>query len=40
VLPTFQQERYMAYDAILNGARALTFFGGNQPGCFSGTDAQ
>jgi hypothetical protein len=40
VLPTFQQERYMAYDAILNGARALTFFGGNVAGCFSGDDAQ
>jgi hypothetical protein len=40
VLPTFQQERYMAYDAILNGARALTFFGGNVAGCFSGSDAQ
>lgn len=30
----------MAYDAILNGARALTFFGGNNAGCFSGSDAQ
>jgi IPT/TIG domain-containing protein len=40
VLPTFQQERYMAYDAILNGARALTFFGGSNPGCFSESDAQ
>src|SRR5262249_47158801 len=39
VLPTFQQERYMAYDAILNGAKALTFFGGNIAGCFSGSDA-
>jgi hypothetical protein len=40
ILPTFQQERYMAYDAILNGAKALTFFGGNNANCFSGTDAQ
>jgi len=40
VLPTFQQERYMAYDAILNGARALNFYGGNVAGCFSGDDAQ
>lgn len=40
VLPTFQQERYMAYDAILNGARALTFYGGSNAGCFSGTDSQ
>ena len=39
VLPTFQQERYMAYDAILNGAKALTFYGGDNPGCFSGSDA-
>jgi hypothetical protein len=40
VVPTFLQERYMAYDAILNGARALTFFGGGTAGCFSGSDAQ
>jgi hypothetical protein len=40
VLPTFQQERYMAYDAILNGARALTFYGGSNTRCFSGSDAQ
>jgi hypothetical protein len=39
VLPTLQQERYMAYDAIVNGAKALTFFGGNIAGCFSGSDA-
>lgn len=30
----------MAYDAILNGAKALTFFGGNNANCFSGTDSQ
>jgi len=40
VVPSFQQERYMAYDAIVNGARALTFFGGNNTHCFSGSDAQ
>jgi IPT/TIG domain len=40
VLPTFDQERYMAYDAILNGARALNFYGGNIAGCFSGDDAE
>ena len=39
VVPTYQQERYMAYDAILNGAKALTFFGGNNSGCFSAGDA-
>jgi hypothetical protein len=40
VLPTFQQERYMAYDAIVNGADALAFYGGNLAGCWSPTDAQ
>jgi hypothetical protein len=40
ILPTLQQERYMAYDAILNGAKALTFYGGNIAGCFSATDSQ
>ena len=40
VVPTLQQERFMAYDAILNGAKALTFFGGNNANCFSGTDSQ
>jgi IPT/TIG domain len=39
VVPTFQQERFMAYDAIVNGARSLTFYGGDNPGCFSGSDA-
>ena len=38
VVPTYQQERYMAYDAILNGAKALTFFGGSNANCFSGSD--
>src|SRR5207248_5655854 len=38
VVPTYGQERFMAYDAILNGAKALTFFGGNNAGCFSGSD--
>ena len=27
--PTLQQERFMAYQAIVNGARGLTFFGGH-----------
>lgn len=39
VLPTAAQERYMAYDAIINGARALNFYGGRNPNCFSPTDA-
>ena len=29
VFPTFVQSRYMAYEAIANGARGLMFFGGN-----------
>ena len=29
IFPTFQQERFMAYQAIVNGARGLMFFGGN-----------
>jgi hypothetical protein len=40
VLPTLAQERYMVYDAILNGARSLAFYGGNIPGCWSATDRQ
>lgn len=40
VLPTFQQERYMAYDAIINGARVLAFYGGNLSGCFNASDAR
>jgi hypothetical protein len=33
VLPTFRQERFMAYDAIINGARGLIFFGGHLRTC-------
>ncbi|HXV32587.1 MAG TPA: hypothetical protein VD769_01155 [Gaiellaceae bacterium] len=33
VLPTKRQERYMVYDAIINGARGLFFFGGELPRC-------
>lgn len=40
VLPTLLQERYMAYDAIINGARALNFYGGNASGCWNATDAK
>jgi hypothetical protein len=39
VLPTRRQERYMIYDAILNGARSLAFYGGNIFRCWSPTDA-
>ena len=40
VVPSYQEERYMAYDAILNGAKALTFYGGSNAGCFNDTDSQ
>jgi hypothetical protein len=39
VLPTPRQARYMAYDAIINGARGLIFFGGDKPHCFAPADA-
>jgi hypothetical protein len=37
-MPTFPQERYMAYQAIIDGARGLVFFGGNVPGCMEARD--
>ena len=40
MLPTFAQERYMLYDAILNGARSIAFYGGNNPNCWTTTDSQ
>jgi hypothetical protein len=33
VLPTRRQERYMIYDAIVNGARGLIFYGGELTRC-------
>jgi hypothetical protein len=39
VMPSALQERFMIYDAIINGARGLSFFGGNATTCFSGSDA-
>lgn len=39
VLPSSLQERYMIYDAIINGARNLAFYGGNIAGCWSAADA-
>lgn len=36
VLPTREQERFMIYDAIINGARSLAFYGGNNPDCWNG----
>lgn len=38
VVPTAYQERYMVYDAIINGARGVSFFGGNNPHCWSRID--
>jgi hypothetical protein len=38
-LPTRREERYMVYDAILNGARSLAFYGGSNPNCWSGLDS-
>ena len=38
VLPTTRQMRFMAYDAIMHGARALFFFGGDNPHCFTAAD--
>jgi hypothetical protein len=38
VLPSTYQERYMVYDAIINGARGISFFGGGNPHCWTRTD--
>lgn len=38
VLPTAYQERYMLYDAIINGARGVSFFGGSNPHCWNRVD--
>jgi hypothetical protein len=37
--PTFQQERFMAYEAIIRGARGLMFFGANIAGTLTPQDA-
>lgn len=39
VLPTRRQERYMIYDAIINGARGLIFYGGHLRHCHNALDA-
>lgn len=36
--PTFPEERFMAYQAIINGARGLMFFGGALPGALAPAD--
>jgi hypothetical protein len=38
--PTLQQERFMAYQAIVNGARGLVFFGGDLTAVMRPRDAQ
>jgi len=38
VLPSAYQERYMVYDAIINGARGVSFFGGGNPHCWDRSD--
>jgi hypothetical protein len=40
VLPSREQERYMIYDAIINGARSLAFYGGNIYRCWDDRDDQ
>jgi hypothetical protein len=37
-VPTRREQRYMIYDAILNGARSLAFYGGNLPQCWTAAD--
>ena len=37
--PTFAQERYMTYQAIIDGARGLIYFGGNVTPCLNKRDA-
>jgi hypothetical protein len=38
LVPTARQERYMVYDAIINGARGVAFFGGDNPQCWNPGD--
>jgi hypothetical protein len=39
-LPTFPEERFMAYQAIINGARGLIFFGGHLPQAMNERDRE
>ena len=36
--PTFPEERYMTYQAIIDGARGLVYFGGNVTACLNERD--
>jgi hypothetical protein len=38
--PTFPEQRFMAYEAIINGARGLCYFGGGLPQTFNERDKQ
>ena len=40
VFPTFQQERFMTYEAIINGARGLIYFGGSIKQAMTPEDAK
>ena len=37
-MPTFPEERFMTYEAIINGARGLIYFGGNLEGAMNARD--
>lgn len=39
IFPTYTQSRYMAYQALIDGARGLTFFGGNIAATLNAQDA-
>ncbi|EEF61791.1 Immunoglobulin I-set domain protein [Pedosphaera parvula Ellin514] len=39
IFPTYTQERFMAYQAIINGARGLVYFGGNIAATLNTQDA-
>jgi hypothetical protein len=38
--PTFPEQRFMTYQAIINGARGINYFGGGLTGGFDDTDAK
>ena len=40
VFPTIQQARFMAYDAVIAGARGLFFFGGHLKGAMNAADRE
>ncbi|HEY2586262.1 MAG TPA: hypothetical protein VGI81_10910 [Tepidisphaeraceae bacterium] len=39
-MPTFPQQRFMTYQAIINGARGLVYFGGNLPQAWTPRDTE